>query len=115
MKNPKYTKFKQLAASMVPPRIKERLKKHLGLSKPWQWQDPDEWKFNIDIVSGCNLRCAACPVGMPEYSNSIGKSMNYMSEETFEEICIKALKDSNGKCNFGLYKDLYYLHLGQVN
>ena len=103
MKNPKYTKFKQLAASMVPPRIKERLKKHLGLSKPWQWQDPDEWKFNIDIVSGCNLRCAACPVGMPEYSNSIGKSMNYMSEETFEEICIKALKDSNGKCNFGLY------------
>lgn len=97
------SQLKQLISASVPLRAKERIKKRLGLSKPWQWQEPEEWKFNIDVVSGCNLRCVACPVGMPEYSNSIGKSMNYMSEETFEQICIKALKDSRGKCNFGLY------------
>lgn len=32
----------------------------------------DYW---VDIVSGCNLLGTACPVGMPEFPNGIGKKL----------------------------------------
>lgn len=64
---------------------------------------PPPFGYNIDIVSGCNLRCAACPVGMPEYSNSIGMGLREMDLNTFEQICIKALKDTHNNCMFNLY------------
>lgn len=103
MSNTSYHSLRSYVSKRLPLKFKEVLKKQLGFSKPWQWQNADQCKFNIDIVSGCNLRCKACPVGMPEYSNSIGVPMNYMATETFEAICIKALEDTHGACNFGLY------------
>ncbi|WP_216901308.1 radical SAM protein [Synechococcus sp. CCY 9618] len=60
-------------------------------------------EFWVDVVSGCNLRCTACPVGMPEYTNSIGQKLTEMPIELFEKICLKAKEDTNGNCRFGLY------------
>ena len=60
----------------IPPSIKTKLTK---LIYPQIDSTPESIKpafeFWIDIVSGCNLRCAACPVGMPEFSNSIGQQL----------------------------------------
>jgi pyruvate-formate lyase-activating enzyme len=60
-------------------------------------------EFWVDVVSGCNLRCTACPVGMPEYTNSIGQKLTEMPIELFEKICLKAKADTEGNCRFGLY------------
>ena len=51
----------------VPVPVKHRIKDLMGIKDP-----PVEEKkvkpieYWIDVVSGCNLRCTACPVGMPE-------------------------------------------------
>ncbi|MFM9048376.1 MAG: hypothetical protein ACKOOH_12155 [Cyanobium sp.] len=89
---------------ILPTSVKNKIKKILypqidfapGTPKP-------AFEFWIDVVSGCNLRCAACPVGMPEFTNSIGKQLREMELETFEKICIKAKEETNGQCRFGLY------------
>ena len=60
-------------------------------------------EYWIDVVSGCNLRCTACPVGMPEFSNSIGQQLREMEPEIFEQICIKAKQDTKGNMRIGLY------------
>lgn len=61
------------------------------------------FEFWIDVVSGCNLRCAACPVGMPEFSNSIGQQLREMDVAMFDKICEKAKRETDGNCRFGLY------------
>lgn len=89
---------------LVPETFKKKLIKALypQVDSPPSTPKP-AFEFWIDVVSGCNLRCAACPVGMPEFTNSIGKSLREMSLETFEQICIKAKEDTQGNCRFGLY------------
>jgi len=88
----------------IPPSIKSKLTK---LIYPQIDSAPASTKpafeFWIDIVSGCNLRCAACPVGMPEFSNSIGQQLREMDLDVFERICIKAKAETQGNCRFGLY------------
>ncbi|MFM7465970.1 MAG: radical SAM protein [Cyanobium sp.] len=88
----------------VPVPVKRQIKDLMGIKNP-----PTEVtrikpiEFWIDVVSGCNLRCTACPVGMPEFSNSIGQSKREMDLELFEKICIKAKADSGGHLRMGLY------------
>ena len=96
--------IQSLLKQAIPTSIKDRVKNivYPQLSAPPSAKKPS-FEFWIDVVSGCNLRCAACPVGMPEYTNSIGKQLREMSLETFERICIKAKEDTNGDCRFGLY------------
>ncbi len=60
-------------------------------------------EYSIDVVSGCNLRCTACSVGMPEFSNSIGQQLREMDLGTFEKICLKAKHDTDGNLRIGLY------------
>lgn len=88
----------------LPESIQHKVKRLLypNIDAPPASKKPD-FEFWIDIVSGCNLRCAACPVGMPEFTNSIGKQLREMDLETFEKICIKAKQETNGNCRFGLY------------
>ena len=76
----------------VPVSVKHKIKDLMGIKD----QDNSVKKakpieYWIDVVSGCNLRCTACPVGMPEFSNSIGESLREMDLELFEKICIKIL------------------------
>jgi pyruvate-formate lyase-activating enzyme len=89
---------------VVPATLKSHIKKlvYPNIEAPPGNRKP-AFEFWIDVVSGCNLRCAACPVGMPEFSNSIGQQLREMSLETFEQICIKAKEDTNNNCRFGLY------------
>lgn len=88
----------------VPVPMKHRIKNLMGIQadvvEPKKVKPVEYW---IDVVSGCNLRCTACPVGMPEFSNSIGKSLQEMDLGLFEEICIKAKKDTAGNLRIGLY------------
>jgi pyruvate-formate lyase-activating enzyme len=88
----------------IPPSLKSKLTK---LIYPQIDSAPASTKpafeFWIDIVSGCNLRCAACPVGMPEFSNSIGQQLREMDLDIFERICVKAKEETQGNCRFGLY------------
>ena len=81
--------IQSLLKQAIPTSIKDRVKNivYPQLSAPPSAKKPS-FEFWIDVVSGCNLRCAACPVGMPEYTNSIGKQLREMSLETFERICI---------------------------
>jgi MoaA/NifB/PqqE/SkfB family radical SAM enzyme len=96
--------IQSLLKQAIPTSIKDRVKNivYPQLNAPPSAKKPS-FEFWIDVVSGCNLRCAACPVGMPEYTNSIGKQLREMSLDTFERICIKAKEDTNGDCRFGLY------------
>lgn len=89
---------------VLPKSIKSKIKKILypQIDSPPQSSKP-AFEFWIDVVSGCNLRCAACPVGMPEFTNSIGKQLREMELSTFEKICQKAKEETNGNCRFGLY------------
>jgi hypothetical protein len=83
--------IKSLLKQTLPTSIKDRVKNivYPQLNAPPASTKP-LFEFWIDIVSGCNLRCAACPVGMPEFTNSIGKQLREMSLDTFERICVKA-------------------------
>ena len=88
----------------VPKALKQKVIKLLypHIDSPPTSSKP-AFEFWIDVVSGCNLRCAACPVGMPEFTNSIGKQLREMEPELFEQICSKAKADTDGNCRFGLY------------
>lgn len=88
----------------LPESLQSRIKRFLypNIDAPPASTRP-AFEFWIDIVSGCNLRCAACPVGMPEFTNSIGKQLREMPLDTFERICLKAKEETNGNCRFGLY------------
>lgn len=88
---------------LLPRSIKAQLVKAIYPQVNSPAPKPKPIEFWIDIVSGCNLRCTACPVGMPEYSNSIGRQLTEMEPELFERICIKAKQDSGGNCRLGLY------------
>lgn len=94
----------QDSAQSIPSRLKKRLVKlfYPNIDTPPVKPKPD-FEFWIDVVSGCNLRCAACPVGMPEFTNSIGKQLREMDLDVFERICVKAKEETGGKCRFGLY------------
>ncbi|MFM7392959.1 MAG: radical SAM protein [Cyanobium sp.] len=94
----------QDSTQSLPSRLKKRLVKLLypNIDTPPVKPKPD-FEFWIDVVSGCNLRCAACPVGMPEFTNSIGKQLREMDLDVFERICVKAKEETGGKCRFGLY------------
>lgn len=89
---------------VLPNPVKSQLKRifqHSPEPPPEPRRQPFE--FWIDVVSGCNLRCAACPVGMPQFTNSIGQQLREMSLDLFEQICVKAKADTNNNCRFGLY------------
>jgi len=88
---------------LLPQAIKHRLIRSIypHIDSPPKTIKPIE--FWIDVVSGCNLRCTACPVGMPEYSNSIGRQLTEMDPELFDRICNKAKQDTGGNCRLGLY------------
>jgi pyruvate-formate lyase-activating enzyme len=88
----------------IPTSIKSKIKKIIypNIDSPSASSKP-AFEFWIDVVSGCNLRCAACPVGMPEFSNSIGQQLREMPLDVFEKICIKAKRETQGNCRFGLY------------
>jgi MoaA/NifB/PqqE/SkfB family radical SAM enzyme len=88
----------------VPVPVKRQIKDLMGIKNaPPEIKRTKPIEFWIDVVSGCNLRCTACPVGMPEFSNSIGQSKREMDSELFEKICIKAKADSAGHLRMGLY------------
>jgi molybdenum cofactor biosynthesis enzyme MoaA len=93
------TSIKRLVPEEVQSKVKSLLWK--GFSDEPQKAKP--YEFWIDVVSGCNLRCTACPVGMPEYTNSIGQQLTEMDLDLFEQILIKAKADTDGNCRFGLY------------
>jgi len=88
---------------VVPTTIKQSLKRLAGVQTQVEAPRPKPVEFWIDVVSGCNLRCTACPVGMPEFSNSIGQQLREMEPELFEKICLKAKADTNGNLRIGLY------------
>jgi pyruvate-formate lyase-activating enzyme len=88
----------------VPNPVKHHVKRLLRITtESAQTERKKPWEFWVDVVSGCNLRCTACPVGMPEFTNSIGQSLREMDLDLFEQICIKAKTDTDGNCTFGLY------------
>jgi pyruvate-formate lyase-activating enzyme len=88
----------------VPVPVKRQIKDLMGIKDPQvETKKIKPIEFWIDVVSGCNLRCTACPVGMPEFSNSIGQSMREMDLELFEKICLKAKADTGGNLRIGLY------------
>lgn len=88
----------------LPTPFKHQIKQLAGIKDVAPAEKPAKpIEYWVDVVSGCNLRCTACPVGMPEYTNSIGKSLREMDLETFEKICLKAKEESGGNCRFGLY------------
>jgi MoaA/NifB/PqqE/SkfB family radical SAM enzyme len=93
------TKLKRV----VPVPIKQGLRRLAGIEAPQPAPKPKPIEFWIDVVSGCNLRCTACPVGMPEFSNSIGQQLREMDPDLFERICIKAKNDTNSNLRIGLY------------
>jgi hypothetical protein len=68
------TSIKRFVPAEVQSKVKSLLWK--GFSDGPEKVKP--YEFWIDIVSGCNLRCTACPVGMPEYTNSIGQQLTEM-------------------------------------
>jgi hypothetical protein len=88
----------------VPVPVKRQIKDLMGIKDPQvETKKIKPIEFWLDVVSGCNLRCTACPVGMPEFSNSIGQSMREMDLELFEKICLKAKADTGGNLRIGLY------------
>lgn len=88
----------------IPVPVKQRIKQLAGIPDPQPSSPrPKPIEYWLDVVSGCNLRCTACPVGMPEFSNSIGQSLREMDLDLFEKICIKAKKDTDGNLRMGLY------------
>ena len=88
----------------IPAPIKKRIKRLAGIADPQPTSPRTKpIEYWIDVVSGCNLRCTACPVGMPEFSNSIGESLREMDFDLFEKICLKAKKDTDGNLRMGLY------------
>jgi pyruvate-formate lyase-activating enzyme len=88
----------------IPVPFKQRIKQLAGIPDPQSSSPrPKPIEYWLDVVSGCNLRCTACPVGMPEFSNSIGQSLREMDLDLFEKICIKAKKDTDGNLRMGLY------------
>jgi MoaA/NifB/PqqE/SkfB family radical SAM enzyme len=87
----------------VPVPVKQGLKDLMGIKTPEGPKTSKPIEFWIDVVSGCNLRCTACPVGMPEFSNSIGQSLRQMDLDLFEKICLKAKADTHGNLRIGLY------------
>jgi pyruvate-formate lyase-activating enzyme len=89
--------------SLVPSALQDKVKAAIWPGYSAEPERPKPYEFWIDVVSGCNLRCTACPVGMPEYTNSIGRQLTEMSPELFEKICLKAKADTGGNCRLGLY------------
>ncbi len=87
----------------VPIPVKSRIKRLVGIQDPDHQPSVKPIEFWIDVVSGCNLRCTACPVGMPEFSNSIGQQLREMEPDVFEKICLKAKADTQGNLRIGLY------------
>jgi len=88
---------------LVPEEVQSKVKSLLWKGFSDEPQKAKPYEFWIDVVSGCNLRCTACPVGMPEYTNSIGQQLTEMDLDLFEQILIKAKADTDGNCRFGLY------------
>jgi hypothetical protein len=87
----------------VPAPLKRSLRKLLQIETPASPPKAKPIEYWVDVVSGCNLRCTSCPVGMPEYTNSIGRSLREMDLALFEKICLKAKAETSGNCRFGLY------------
>jgi len=95
--------FTSSLKQVVPVSVKHKIKDLIGIKDPPAAIQKKPIEFWIDVVSGCNLRCTACPVGMPEFSNSIGQSLREMEPDMFERICIKAKEDTGGNLRMGLY------------
>jgi hypothetical protein len=96
--------FSATLKQAVPVPVKQGIKDLMGIRDlPQETKKAKPIEYWIDVVSGCNLRCTACPVGMPEFSNSIGQSLREMDLDLFEKICIKAKSDTGGNLRIGLY------------
>ncbi len=87
----------------VPAPVKQKLRRLLNMESPAPVPKAKPIEYWVDVVSGCNLRCTACPVGMPEFTNSIGQQLREMDLDLFEKICLKAKQDTNGNLRMGLY------------
>ena len=87
----------------LPAPLKRRLRRLLQLEQPAPPPRVKPIEYWVDVVSGCNLRCTACPVGMPEFTNSIGRQLREMDLDLFDKICAKAKAETGGNCRFGLY------------
>ena len=98
-------KLKSTVRGVVPEAARRKYREFFPSPNvgPAQGKASKPIEYWIDVVSGCNLRCSACPVGMPEFSNSIGQQLREMDPETFERICLKAKQDTHGNMRIGLY------------
>jgi MoaA/NifB/PqqE/SkfB family radical SAM enzyme len=96
--------LKSRVSRVLPEAAKRKYQRIFAASLPTPTgKENKPIEYWIDVVSGCNLRCTACPVGMPEFSNSIGQQLPEMDLGTFEKICLKAKHDTDGNLRIGLY------------